>query len=369
MSNNVPAIPDSAPSYLAALLQQHPELASINQEALSGSAKPMPPAIVADKGKFLIKADGNETVITFPDNAQNQAAGIVGMPVPMLQAVVLKAKPGKEKAYYVAKYTPGQEAQSPDCYSEDGVTPAADCRLKQCETCASCPQNVFGSGSDASGNPSGGKACSDKKVLAIFAAGSVYRFAVPPASLSGKRPSGLGMSWDAYCNQLSAKGLPLPAVITTVSFDQGDTDYKLNFNFGGMLAEQQLVKLLPLMDTPEVKDVITPRSAPSVPRQTQIEDKSNVADINAAREAKEKADAVEKEKAAEKAKVAADKKKAAEDKKKADAAAAAGAGQTVAGLDLGLGGDMGAGATQAAQPEPAAAGNPSDADLIDSLGL
>lgn len=44
---------------------------------------------------------------------------------------------------------PGQEAQSPDCWSDDGVKPAADSRLKQCESCAACAQNAFGSGNES----------------------------------------------------------------------------------------------------------------------------------------------------------------------------------------------------------------------------
>ena len=201
--STLPVIPEVMPDYLKVLLAANPELALINEEALSGSARPLPPTIVADKGKFIKKVDGQETTIVYPDEERFKAAGIVGTPMTQLQAVVLKAKPGKEKAWYKERYTPGQEASSPDCYSEDGTTPAANCRDKQCENCASCPQNVFGSGTDQSGNPTNGKACSDRKILAIYAAGSVFRFAVPPASLSGKRPSALGMAWDPYCNQLS----------------------------------------------------------------------------------------------------------------------------------------------------------------------
>lgn len=336
----LPEIPTVAPSYLAALLTQHPELLGLNQEALSGASKPMPPSIVADKGRFIKKQDGEEITITFPDNDQNRAAGIVGMPVPQLQGVILKAKPGKEKAWYATKYTPGQETVSPDCMSDDGIKPDPSSRLKQCDNCASCPQNVFGSGTDASGNPGKGKACSDKKVLAIYAAGAVYRFAIPPASLG---------AWDSYCNQLTTKGLPLPAVITVIGFEQGDTAYKLTFAFGGMLAEAQLGKLIPLLDSPEVKEIISPRSAqvalPAPPEQKQVE--SNVVDMAAEKAKKDEADKKDK---AEKAAAA---KKAKEEK----AAAAS------SGLDLGLGGLNEAPATTAT------AGGPSDEDLLTSLGL
>lgn len=354
----------TAPSYLAALLAAHPELTSINQEALSGSAKPMPPSIVADKGKFVIKKDGNSVVATFPDTPANQAAGIVGAPLSILKVIVLKAKPGVEKAWYAETYVPGQEAQAPDCSSEDGIKPLANSPLKQCDNCASCPQNVYGSGKKADGTPSGGKACGDKKVLAVFAVGfGVYRFAVPPASLTGKRASGLGMSWDMYCRQLETKGLPLPAVVTAISFDQGDTDYKLNFNFDGMLAEPQLEKIIPMIAAPEVQEIVLPRNAvlalpasSQVAQVAQIEQKENVVDLDAARNAADaaKATAIENDK---KAKAAA-----AKVKKDQEAAAKLAAKPPVDDLGLGDLGGMPAAATAAG---PVA----SDDDLINSLGL
>lgn len=343
-----------APSYLAALIAANPALAAINAEALSGSAKPMPPSIVANKGKFTKKVDGVEETITFPNIPANVAAGIVGMPVPQLQAIMLKAKAGKEKAWYATKYTPGQETQSPDCSSDDGIKPLADSRLKQCDNCASCPQNVFGSGTDASGNPTGGKACADRKVVAMYAAGSAFRFVIPPASLK---------TWDTYCNQLSTKGLPLPAVITVIGFEQGDTDYKLTFTFGGMLAEEQLGKVVQMLETPEVKEITSPRNAPAqiaAPQENkQLE--NNVVDM-AAEKAKKDTEAAEKKKAE-----AAEKKRLAEEKKKAEAAAAAAGAQAGGGLGIDLsGGAVTAAVQETAKPADVAA---EDAELIASLGL
>lgn len=364
-------IPAQAPSYLAALIAANPALALINQEAVSGSVKPMPPTIVADKGKFMIKKDGQETVITYPDNEKFRAAGIVGQPVSVLTAVVLKGKSGREKSYYVAKYTPGQETTSPDCASDDGVKPNAGCRIPQCESCASCAQNVYGSGTDQSGNPSAGKACTDRKVVAIYANGGVYRFAVPPASLSGKRPSGLGMSWDNYCNQLSIKGLPLPAVITTISFDQGDTDYKLNFNFGGMLAEDQLNAIVAMLNAPEVAEITSPRTGQqqlAAPQEhKQIENK--VDEVAEARAKKEAADAeTAKNKAAEKkeAKRLADEaKKVLEEREKAAKEAAVPGLEGLGDLGMTVAAEKPAAVTQPATTNTAA----DDAALIDALGL
>lgn len=335
--SNALMIPEVAPSYLSALLAANPALAAINQDALSGTAKPFPPSIVADKGRFIKKANGVEEPVVFPDNDANRAAGIVGMPAPQLQAVVLKAKPGKEKSWYAAKYMPGQETTSPDCQSEDGIKPTADSRLKQCESCAGCPQNVFGSGVDQSGNPTAGKSCKDTKVIALFAAGSVYRFAIPPASLK---------NWDSYCNNLSSKGIPLPAVITTIGFEQGDQSYKLVFNFGGMLAEEQVTKIVGMLDSAEVMEVVSPRTAQiaiaapvAAPQIT-----APVAEVVKEAPAKPKAVEKAKPKAVEKAAPAA-------------------------GMDLGLGLDTPAAPVAAQVQEAVVTAGPSDDALIAALNL
>ena len=344
-------LPTVSPDYIKALIASNPELAAINQEAMAGASTPMPPSIVADKGRFIKKVDGVEETLSFPDTDVYQQAGVVGQPVPQLQCVVMRAKAGKEKAWYATKYTPGQEAQSPDCWSDDGVKPAADSRLKQCESCAACAQNAFGSGTNQDGTPGKGKACADRKVLAVFANSSVFRFAVPPASLG---------NWDAYVRQLNTHGIPLSAVITVVGFEKGDTSYKLTFEFGGMLAEEQAKALVGKLSAPEVMEIVNPRgvqqalAAPA--EQKQVE--GNVVDLDA--EKVKKAEAEKAAKAAE-AKAKKDAEKAAKEQAKKEAEAAAAA--TPPTMDLGLGG------LEPAAPAEPAAGGVSDDDLIAGLGL
>ena len=86
-----------SPDYIKALIAANPELAAINQEALAGASTPMPPSIVADKGRFIKKVDGVEETLSFPDTEVYRNAGVVGQPVPQLQCVIMRAKAGKEK--------------------------------------------------------------------------------------------------------------------------------------------------------------------------------------------------------------------------------------------------------------------------------
>ncbi len=348
-------LPTVSPDYIKALIAANPELAAINQEALAGASTPMPPSIVADKGRFIKKVDGVEETLSFPDTDVYRNAGVVGQPVPQLQCVIMRAKAGKEKAWYATKYTPGQETQSPDCWSDDGVKPDAGSRLKQCESCAACAQNVFGSGTNQDGTPGKGKACADRKVLAVFANSSVFRFAVPPASLG---------NWDSYVRQLNTHGIPLSAVITVVGFEKGDTSYKLTFEFGGMLAEEQAKALVGKLSAPEVMEIVNPRGAQQAlaapAEQKQVEDKVVDLDAEKAKKAAAEAEKAAKVEAA-KAKKEAEKAAKEQAKKEAEAAAAA----TPPTMDLGLGG-----LEPAAPAEPAAAaGGVSDDDLIAGLGL
>ena len=346
-------LPTVSPDYIKALIAANPELAAINQEALAGASTPMPPSIVADKGRFIKKVDGVEETLSFPDTDVYQQAGVVGQPVPQLQCVVMRAKAHVEKVWFATKYTPGQETTSPDCWSDDGVKPDAGSRLKQCESCAACAQNAFGSGTNQDGTPGKGKACADKKVIAIFANSSVFRFAVPPASLG---------NWDAYVRQLNTHGIPLSAVITVMGFEKGDAAYKLTFEFGGMLAEEQAKVLVGKLSAPEVMEIVNPRGAQvalaAPAEQKQVEQK--VVDLDAEKAKKAEADKAAK---AEAAKAKKDAEKAAKEqaKKEAEAAAAATVAPTI---DLGLGG------LDAPAPEEApTVAATSDDDLIAGLGL
>jgi hypothetical protein len=198
--------------------------------------------------RFVVKSDGSETVL--PSNEIN--------------VVLLAAKPHMDKAYYAAKYDPSNtEAKSPDCYSKDGIKPDPASTPKQCESCAGCPMNQFGSGTDNQGNPSKGKACADSKILALFANNGVYGFKIPPASLKG---------FAHYIKEISRRGVDPSTAITVMGFDANFSFPVLTWQFAGFLAPEQIDKIDQMKGSPEVADIIggvaTTGSAPAV----QIED-------------------------------------------------------------------------------------------------
>lgn len=238
--SNVPA---TIPSYAVALFNA----ATINDEFSAGLPQGVSFPRIGLSGKQFVKhIDGTSEVITgnFTDPAGNQ----VTVPMSSLKAVIVRGKAAIDKTWYVEKYNPNAaETKSPDCFSRDGIKPDPSATMKQCETCAQCAHNQFGSGTDQNGNPGKGKACSDTKQLAIYGAGGVFGFKIPPASLK---------NFNVYLKTLQGYGLTPPAVITTIGFDTTSTYPVLTFAYEGMLDETQAQKIAAMRESQEVMDII-----------------------------------------------------------------------------------------------------------------
>lgn len=231
--SNLPALPEAnaIPSYMLALAEACPELVAASNDLLDGLSGGMPPSIGLKGTRFVLKEGGEDTII----DATN------------IKVVVLSARPGVSKSFYVNKYTPGQEPQSPDCSSFDGVKPDSASPLKQHATCAGCPNNVFGTATDNQGNATKGKACGDYKILAVLYNGGVYQLRVPPASLR---------NIQAYVKLLGGRNLWLPAVITQIGFDAKASFPVLNFDYAGSLSEAQCQAVVGKISSPEVAEII-----------------------------------------------------------------------------------------------------------------
>jgi hypothetical protein len=186
-----------------------------------------------------------------------------------LDIVILAAKPGLNKVYYEAAYDPNQvEPSAPDCFSLDGVTPDKSVNKPVNPTCSTCPMNAFGSGRNAAGQPTKGKACADSKILAVFRKGSVYSFKIPPASLK---------NFGLYVKNLTNRGVPLGNVITYVGFDE-DADYSvLQFRVGAFIPESAKEALLAVSKSQEVADIVRPmeyRALPPPKTDAQVDAKA-----------------------------------------------------------------------------------------------
>jgi hypothetical protein len=346
------------PSYM---MQDAARAAALLAEAAAGIGGNMPPTLGLKGTRFVFKESGKDDEI------------FDGLKLPV---VILRGKAAMEKKWYATKYKEGQEPQTPDCFSLDGAKPDPSAKSKQCDSCAGCAKNVFGTGTDAAGNPGKGKACTDVKVLAVFVnKKGIFRFPVPPASFS---------AFGNHCKQLGGRGIPLQGAITVLGFDATASFPKVTFDFAQLVPEAQYHKLVEMSESEESltiigKGLVALPAPPAASGSIEHREENKVAEIDEAREKKQKEEAdkaakAEADKKAKAEKAAADKKakEAAAAKKKADeAAAAAASGSDDLGLDLGgdastagddLGLDLGG--------DPATAlGAASVDDVVDALGL
>lgn len=150
-----------------------------------------------------------------------------------LAVVIVGANPILSKAYHAKQPPTDIGSPSPDCYSLDGIRPAAEAAAPQNDNCAGCPMNAWGSRATPLGRQI--KACADHKRLAVVSAtdpaGPIYLLQATLASLRNLR---------TYQKELSKKGIPLEVVSTVISFDYDESgDPTLIFRFGRFLDENE----------------------------------------------------------------------------------------------------------------------------------
>lgn len=97
-----------------------------------------------------------------------------GAPLPNNEVAVVILDAVLENIYYDTDFDP-EQATSPACYAfgrgAEELAPHPDAPRKQAELCSACPQNEWGSSKRRQG--SRGKACSNKRRLALLPAGGL----------------------------------------------------------------------------------------------------------------------------------------------------------------------------------------------------
>lgn len=212
-------------------------------------------AVVSIKGKlWRIKYQGNEQVLMRSANE----------PMQSVELVLVRASAAISKIYYESAYTSDSDAP-PDCWSANGVTPAAEAPKKQSATCASCPKGAWGSKITDQGKKA--KACSDSRRMAVVPLGDITNdmyggpmlLRVPPASL------GELAAFDAKMRQM---GYPLFSIGVRVGFDINSEYQKLVYSAIRPLTEDEAKRVLALREDPQVlrildADDVTADAAPA----------------------------------------------------------------------------------------------------------
>ena len=152
-----------------------------------------------------------------------------------MQVVIAAAAPSHSRTFYAWVYEEGEKVL-PTCFSNDGIKPDAESEKPQAKNCASCPQNIAGSGQGTS------RACRFSHRLAVVLAndieGDVYQLVIPATSLFGK-PEGGKLPLEAYTRYLAGHSVPITAVVTEMRFDTDSATPKLFFKAVRPLEESE----------------------------------------------------------------------------------------------------------------------------------
>lgn len=142
-----------------------------------------------------------------------------------LNVVIVAAAPKVSRTFYAGVYKKGQST-APDCWSNNGDYPDSSVKEPQAKSCATCPQNVKGSGQGE------GRACRFSQRLAVVLdndiGGDVFQITLPSTSIFGEGESG---KWplQMYAKMIGGKGVPITAVVTEMRFDTASSTPKITF--------------------------------------------------------------------------------------------------------------------------------------------
>lgn len=170
-----------------------------------------------------------------------------------MNVVLVRSAEKTSRSYYAGTYVEGQNA-APACYSNDGVTPAADSKNRQSPNCANCPQNIKGSGQGDS------RACRFSHRLAVVLEnnleGDVYQLTLPAQSIFGTGDNGK-MPLQQYAKFLGGHGIPVTAVVTEMRFDTASATPKLTFRAIRPLSVDEMATAKSQGDTPDALNAVT----------------------------------------------------------------------------------------------------------------
>jgi hypothetical protein len=155
-----------------------------------------------------------------------------------LNAIIINALPKVSRQFYASSYDPDAAPTLPDCWSNLGDVPDAKASNPQGVSCATCPQNIEGSGNNGKG-----RACRFNRRIAVVLendmSGDIYQFSIPAKSLFGK---GVGNThpFESYIKFLPANGESIDRIVTQISFDENETADVLKFTPVRHLTEEEI---------------------------------------------------------------------------------------------------------------------------------
>jgi len=172
---------------------------------------------------------------------------------PELDVVVAAGRKENSRIFYAKAYNP-KEITPPDCWSDDGVTPHSKAENRQAATCANCPQNIAGSGSN------GTRACRYQKRLAVVLANDpgngLFQLTLPSQSIFAKGDMD-SMGFDQYAKYIAGNGKNINMVVTRMSFDEDSDVPVLKFRAVGYVNRDQYDAAIEGGKSPEAQRMLS----------------------------------------------------------------------------------------------------------------
>ena len=173
--------------------------------------------------------------------------------------VVIASGKGVTRTFYAGKYEENKD-QKPACWSAEGERPNSEVPNPQSSSCATCPQNIEGSGEGKS------RACRYSKRLAVSLendiSGNIYRLSVPAKSYFG-RADGDKMPLQAYGKFLAGHGIPITGIVTEARFDTSEAVPVLKFRAVRPLTREEWEVAKAQSQTDEARQAIDFKMVPS----------------------------------------------------------------------------------------------------------
>jgi len=170
-----------------------------------------------------------------------------------MNVIMLRAADTNTRTFYEGTYVKGTKAK-PACWSSDSVAPHEDVKTPQSSKCATCPQNIKGSGQNDS------RACRFQRRLAVLLEndvdGDIYAMSIPAASIFDNG-EGRKMGLQQYARFLGGHGIDVNAVMTEMRFDTNATAPKLTFSAHRPLEEAEYATVLARKDEQSAIDAVT----------------------------------------------------------------------------------------------------------------
>lgn len=172
---------------------------------------------------------------------------------------VVLVKPGAVgRTFYAKEYQKGEKAK-PDCYSIDGIKPAADAQNPQSNRCDTCEQNIKGS----SKTMANAKACRYRQPVAVWIPSdktwdTLFRVSLPATAIFPDEENADGFRpLNKYVKELRAAGANPNMVYTEMAIDDYQDQPRLLFKpIGWIENEEDFAQVRSLLESDAVDDIL-----------------------------------------------------------------------------------------------------------------